>query len=50
MNLIDVLTHADWTRAVRFWILVAAGLAAWESAFHFRHAFSAYSKKDNSNV
>ncbi|MFM0027481.1 hypothetical protein PQR70_14580 [Paraburkholderia madseniana] len=50
MNLLDVLTHADWTRAVRFWILVATVFAAWESAFHFRRAFAAYFKKDDANV
>jgi hypothetical protein len=50
MNLLDVLAQVDWTRAVRFWILVAAAFAAWESAFHFRSAFNAHFKKDGDHV
>ena len=26
------LMHLDWIRAVRFWLLVGGGLAAWEAA------------------
>jgi len=38
MTILDTLMQFDWTRAARVWVLVAAGLAAWESAYLFRRA------------
>ena len=38
MTILDTFMQFDWTRAVRVWILVAAGLAAWESAYLLRRA------------
>ncbi|MBC8640738.1 hypothetical protein IAG25_28375 [Caballeronia sp. EK] len=38
MSLLDNLAQIDWTRDVRMWILVAAGLALCEAAFLFSHA------------
>lgn len=46
MDLLHVLARADWTRAARFWLLVAAGVAAWESAYHLRGAVLSWHRKD----
>jgi hypothetical protein len=50
MNLLDLLVQADWTRAARFWILVAAGLAAWEAAVLFLRALNARLIKGGDDV
>jgi hypothetical protein len=50
MNLFDLLAQSDWTRAARFWILVAAGLAVWESAALFRRALKARWMKGGDHV
>ena len=50
MNLFDVLAQADWTRAARFWLLVAVALAAWESAYHFSGALKAWFQKGGDHV
>jgi hypothetical protein len=36
MNIIDTLMQLDWTRAVRFWLLVLAGVALLETAVLLR--------------
>lgn len=46
MDLLHVLARADWIRAARFWLLVAAGVAAWESAYHLRGAVLSWHRKD----
>ncbi|MFM0395156.1 hypothetical protein [Paraburkholderia phytofirmans] len=50
MNLFDLLAQSDWTRAARFWILVAAGLAVWESAVLFLRALNARLMKGGDDV
>ena len=50
MNLFDVLAQVDWARAARFWLLVAAALAAGESAYHLGGAFEASLQKDSDHV
>ncbi|WP_161783691.1 hypothetical protein [Caballeronia glathei] len=50
MNFIDTLARLDWTRGVRFWILVAAAFAAWEAAFLFRRAVLTRAKKGGDHV
>jgi hypothetical protein len=35
MEILHALTQLDWTRVVRFWLLVAIGVASWESASLF---------------
>ncbi len=40
MDIITVLTQVDWIRALRFWLLVGSGLAAWEAASTFGHALA----------
>lgn len=50
MNILETLSQLDWTRGVRFWILVAAGFAAWEAAFLFRRAILARVEKGADDV
>jgi hypothetical protein len=50
MVLLHILVQADWTRAARFWILVAAMGAAWESAYHFRKAVTSWLHKGKNHV
>jgi hypothetical protein len=50
MDLLQVLAQADWMRAARFWLLIAAGFAAWESAYHLRGALKARFGKDDNHV
>lgn len=45
MDLLHVLTNADWTRAARFWLLVAVGVALWESVYHLRSAVLSWRRK-----
>jgi len=50
MNILATLTQLDWTRGVRFWILIAAAFAAWEAAFLFRRAVLTRAKKGGDHV
>jgi hypothetical protein len=50
MDLITVLAQADWTRALRFWLLIAAAVAAWESAHLFHAAIKVHAKKGGDRV
>jgi len=50
MNLFDLLAQSDWTRAARFWIIVAAGVAAWESVVLFLRALNARLMKGGDDV
>jgi hypothetical protein len=49
MGILDSLMQLDWTRGVRMWILVAAGIAVCEAAFLFHRAIISR-KKGGSNV
>lgn len=50
MDLLHVLTNADWTRAARFWLLVAVGVTLWESAYHLRSAVLSWLRKDRDHA
>jgi hypothetical protein len=50
MDLLHVLTNADWTRAARFWLLVAVGVAALESSYHLRGAVLSWLHKDSDHA
>ena len=50
MDLFNVLAQADWTRATRFWLLVAVAFAAWESSYQFRGALKAWLRKGGDHV
>ena len=50
MDLLHVLANADWTRAARFWLLVAVGVAAWESAHHLHRAVRSWLRKDRDHA
>jgi hypothetical protein len=50
MDLLHVLAYADWTRATRFWLLAAAAVAAWESAYHLRRAALSWLRKDRDHA
>jgi hypothetical protein len=45
MDFINTLMQLDWTRAARFWLLVAIIIAVWEAAFWIKRGFSARSTK-----
>jgi hypothetical protein len=50
VDLFNVLAQADWTRAARFWLLVAVAVAATESAYQFRSALKAWFGKGGDHV
>jgi hypothetical protein len=50
MDLLHVLTNADWTRAARFWLLVAVAVALWESAYHLRRAVLSWLRRDRDHA
>ncbi len=50
MTLLTSLRELDWTRGIRFWILVAAILATSETAFLFRRAALMHRKGGGDNV
>lgn len=47
MDILDSLTQLDWTRGVRMWILVAAGLAVCEAAVLFHRAIISRKKEED---
>jgi hypothetical protein len=47
MNIIDTLMQLDWTRAVRFWLLVLAGVALLEAAVLLRRGVKMKATKEN---
>ncbi|WP_165782157.1 hypothetical protein [Paraburkholderia hospita] len=50
MDLFNVLAQADWTRAARFWLLVAVAFAACESTYQLRGALKAWFRKGGDHV
>jgi len=50
MNIVGTLMQLDWTRAVRFWLLVAAGLALWEAAVLLHRGAKLKAAKENSDA
>jgi len=40
MEILHAITQLDWTRAVRFWLLVAIGVTSWESVALFARALA----------
>jgi hypothetical protein len=50
MNVVDILMQLDWTRALRFWLLVAAGVALWEAAVLLRRGAKLKAAKENSDA
>jgi hypothetical protein len=50
MTLLTSLRELDWTRGIRFWILVAAIFATSETAFLFRRAALMRRKGGGDNV
>ncbi|CAN7785468.1 hypothetical protein LJR034_008607 [Caballeronia sp. LjRoot34] len=50
MTIFDTLMHLDWTRAVRFWLLVAAAVALWEAAVLLRRGMKLKAGKENSDA
>ncbi|SAL51057.1 hypothetical protein AWB64_05425 [Caballeronia sordidicola] len=50
MTLLTSLRELDWTRGIRFWILVAAIFATSETAFLFRRAALMHRKGGGDNV
>ena len=41
MDLLNTVMQLEWIRAVRFWLLIGVGIAAWESAILFGRALAA---------
>jgi hypothetical protein len=50
VELFNVLAQADWTRAARFWLLVAVAFAALESVSHFRGVLKTWLQKGGDHV
>jgi hypothetical protein len=42
MEFFHSLMQLDWTRAVRFWLLVGVAVSAWTAALLFGRAFATY--------
>jgi hypothetical protein len=50
MTLFDTLMQLDWTRAVRFWLLVCAGVALCEATMLLRRGLRLKAVKENSDA
>jgi hypothetical protein len=42
MEFVHSLTQLDWSRAMRFWLLVGTGIAAWNAALPFGRTFATH--------
>jgi len=42
MEFVHSLTQLDWSRAMRFWLLVGTGIAAWNAALLFGRTFATH--------
>ena len=42
MEFVHLLTQLDWSRAMRFWLLVGTGIAAWNAALLFGRTFATH--------
>jgi hypothetical protein len=50
MTIVDTLMQLDWTRAVRFWLLVLTGVALLEAAVLLRCGIKMKAAKGNSDA
>jgi hypothetical protein len=50
MTIFDTLMQLDWTRAVRFWLLVLAGVALCEAAVLLRRGMKLKAGKENNDA
>ena len=50
MTVIDTLMQLDWIRAVRFWLLVSAGVALLEAMVLVNRSINAKAAKENSDA